>query len=78
METLLNKQKLLTVYLDNFAYAKGKVLVGSFGDKHGFVEEHLASYLEDGWRVATVHGFGGTSGAISGCGWITVLLEKSA
>ena len=34
-------QKLLTIYLDNSAYARGKTLVGSFGDKHGLVEEHL-------------------------------------
>ena len=78
METSSQKQKLVTIYLDNSAYAKGKVLVGSFGDKHGFIEEHLESYLSDGWRVAAIHGFGGNSDALSVRGWITVLLEKSA
>jgi hypothetical protein len=78
METLPKKQKLMTVYLDNSAYTKGKVLVSSFGDKHGLVEEHLESYLSDGWRVAAIHGFGGNSDALNVRGWITVLLEKSA
>lgn len=78
MERSLNKQKLVTVYLDNMAYAKGKVLVGNFGDKHGMVEEHLENYLSDGWRIAVVHGFGGNSDALSVRGWLTVLLEKPA
>jgi hypothetical protein len=77
METPPIIQKLVTVYLDNSAYAKGKVLVGSFSDKHGLVEEHLESYLSDGWRVAAIHGFGGNSEAMTVRGWITVLLEKS-
>lgn len=69
-------QKLVTIYLDNMAYAKGKVLVGSFADKHGLVEEHLETYLSQGWKVVTIHGFGGNSDAISVRGWISVLLEK--
>ncbi len=78
METPSHKQKLVTIYLDNSAYAKGKVIVGSYGDKHGFIEEHLEAYLSDGWRVAAIHGFGGNSDALNVRGWITVLLEKSA
>lgn len=34
-------QKLLTIYLDNAAYGKGKMMVGNFADKHAMVEEHL-------------------------------------
>ena len=69
------KQKLVTVYLDNMAYAKGKA-VGSFADKHGQVEEHLQSYLDDGWRIGSVSGFGGNSESISARGWFAVVLEK--
>jgi hypothetical protein len=69
-------QKLLTIYLDNSAYAKGKMLVGSFGDKHGLVEEHLQSYMAEGWRIASVTGFGGGSDGLSVRGWLSVLLEK--
>jgi hypothetical protein len=68
-------QKLVTIYLDNIAYAKGKVLVGSFADKHGLVEEHLTDLLAKGWRVAAIHGFGGSGESIAARGWITVLLE---
>ena len=52
------KQKLVTIYVDNMAYAGGKMLVGSFADKHGKVEEHLETYLQQGWRIVSVHGFG--------------------
>jgi hypothetical protein len=71
-----NEQKLVTIYLDNMVYAQGKMLVGSFGDKHGLVEEHLGSLLGEGWRIAQIHGFGGNSDSISVRGWITVLLER--
>ncbi len=69
-------QKLLTIYLDNSAYAKGKVLVGSFADKHGLVEEHLKDVLAEGWRVAAIHGIGGNGQSITARGWIVALLEK--
>jgi len=69
-------QKLVTIYLDNSAYGKGKVLVGSYADKHGLVEEHLSDRLAQGWRVATISCFGGGSEGLSVRGWITVLLEK--
>ena len=68
-------QKLVTIYLDNAAYAKGKVLVGSFADKHGLVEEHLASYLHDGWRIQSVHCFGGAEG-VTVRGWVVAVLER--
>ncbi len=69
-------QKLVTIYLDNSAYARGKVLVGSFADKHGLVEEHLKDLLAEGWRAAAIHGFGGNGDSITARGWIAVLLEK--
>jgi hypothetical protein len=70
------KQKLVTIYLENMAYAKGKMLVGSFADKHGFVEEHLQSYLDDGWRIGSVSGFGGNAESVAARGWLAVVLEK--
>jgi hypothetical protein len=70
------KQKLVTIYLDNIAYATGKTLVGSFADKHGFVEEHLGSFLAQGWRIKKIHGFGGNSDGLAVRGWVIVLLER--
>ena len=70
------KQKLLTIYLDNFAYGKGKTLVGSFANKHGLIEEHLAEYLMSGWKVSKVEGFGGGSDGLAVRGWVVVLLER--
>ena len=70
-------QKLVTVYLDNTAYGKAKTFVGGYADKHGFVEEHLSDLLGQGWRVAAIHGFGGSAEGICARGWITVLLEKT-
>jgi hypothetical protein len=69
-------QKLVTIYLDNLAYMEGKWLAGSFGDKHGRVEEHLASYLDDGWRVVSLAGMGGGSEGTSARGWFAVVMEK--
>jgi len=69
-------QKLVTIYLDNTAYGEGKLLVGSFAEKHGLVEEHLSDFLTKGWRVTAIHGFGGSAKSIAVRGWITVLLEK--
>ena len=70
------KQKLVTIYLDNMAYAKGKTLFASFADKHGLVEEHLQAYLDEGWRVGSISGFGGNSDGTSARGWFAVVLEK--
>lgn len=69
-------QKLVTIYLDNAAYAKGKMLVGAFGDRHGAVEEHLAPQLAEGWRIVSVHGFGGSADNVWVRGWFAILLEK--
>lgn len=69
-------QKLITIYLDNIAYAKGKMLVGSFAEQHGLVEEHLQSYLDDRWRIVSVTGFGGNSDSLAARGWLAVVLEK--
>ena len=69
------KQKLVTIYVDNMAYASGKMLVGSFADKHGTIEEHLETYLQQGWRIASIHGFGGNSDALAVRGWFAVVLE---
>lgn len=71
------RQKLVTIYVDNTAYAGGKVLVGSFADKHGVVEEHLDTYLQQGWRIAAIHGFGGNSDALAVRGWFAVVLEAT-
>jgi hypothetical protein len=70
-------QKLVTIYLDSAAYAKGRMIVGSFADKHGFVEEHLRQDLSEGWRVISVSGFGGDGQGLGAKGWLVVLLEKS-
>jgi hypothetical protein len=70
-------QKLVTIYLDNIAYARGKTLVGSFADKHGLVEEHLAAFLAEGWKIAKIDAFGGGSESLAVRGWIVVLLERA-
>ncbi|MGN6387296.1 MAG: hypothetical protein ACTHMT_13760 [Verrucomicrobiota bacterium] len=70
------RQKLLTIYLDNSAYARGKMVVGTFADKHGLVEEHLGEFLQAGWRIKQIHGFGGTTEGLILRGWLTVLLER--
>jgi len=69
-------QKLATIYLDNTAYVKGKLLMGGLADKHGLVEEHLQDHLRDGWAVKSIHGFGGNGENMTVRGWIVVLLEK--
>lgn len=70
------KQKLVTIYLENMAYTKGKLLVGSLADKHGLVEEHLQSYLDDGWRIGSITSFGGCAETLAARGWLAVVLEK--
>lgn len=69
-------QKLVTIYLDNTVYGQGKMLVGSYADKHGLVEEHLQAELKDGWTVKSIHGFGGNSEGLTVRGWVVALLEK--
>jgi hypothetical protein len=70
------KQKLVTIYVDNMAYANGKMMVGSFAEERGWVEEHLESYLADGWHIGAIPGFGGNSESDSARGWFSVVLEK--
>lgn len=70
-------QKLVTIYLDSVAYAKGKTLVGSFADKHGVIEEHLAEHLNNGWKVSKLDAFGGASDSLAVRGWIVALLERA-
>ena len=69
-------QKLVTIYLDNAAYGKGRLVVGSFGDKHTYVEEHLKTELKEGWQIQSVTGFGGTGDSLNVRGWLAVVLEK--
>ncbi len=67
-------QKLVTVYLDKTAYGLPNNL-GGYGDKHGFVEEHLQEYLTEGWHVRSLFGLAGSSND-SRQGWVAVVLEK--
>jgi len=69
-------QKLLTIYLDNSAYGKGKMMVGNFADRHAMVEEHLQQYLSEGWKISSVSGFGGNTD-LAVRGWVVVVLEKN-
>jgi len=69
-------QKLVTIYLDNGAYMDGSWIKASFAEKHGFTEEHLSEFLNDGWRVVSVSGFGGATEGIIARGWFAVVLEK--
>ncbi|MCX7009517.1 MAG: hypothetical protein NTY53_20110 [Kiritimatiellaeota bacterium] len=69
-------QKLVTIYLDNGAYREGRMLITSFADKHGLVEEYLQKYLTDGWTIKQVSGFGGNAESPMARGWLAVLLEK--
>lgn len=67
-------QKLITIYLDNTAYPTkfGK----AYGDKHGFIEEHIKDYLLNGWNVKSITAFGGNNDSWNVRGWLIVLLEK--
>lgn len=53
-------------------------MVGSFGDKHGLIEEHLGPYFAEGWTVREIRGFGGGSDALAVRGWVIVLLERES
>jgi hypothetical protein len=59
-------QKLVTIRLEAPA-------MFSPSKRHGAIEEHLRQYLDDGWAVSSVTGFGGHSG-----GWVIVSLEKKS
>jgi hypothetical protein len=69
-------QKLVTIYLDNNAYGRGQMIVTSYADKHGLIEEHLAHYLADGWLIKSVAACGGNSDSLSLRAWLAVVLEK--
>ena len=43
---------------------------------HGHVEEHLADYLADGWRIASLCTIGGPSQGTAPLIWLGVVLEK--
>ncbi|MBW4509461.1 MAG: hypothetical protein KME64_23520 [Scytonematopsis contorta HA4267-MV1] len=66
----------MTIYLDNGAYGKGKMIVGSYDDKHKLVEEHLQEYLSSGWSIISMTSFGGNSDGLSVRGWLAVVLNK--
>jgi hypothetical protein len=68
-------QKLVTIYLDNAAYREGK-WPSKFSNKHGIVEEHLDEYLNDGWRITAIEGFGGHGPTEHVRGWVAAVLEK--
>jgi hypothetical protein len=69
-------QKLVTVYLENGAYAKGRMIVTGYADMHGLAEEHLANYLAEGWSIKTLTALGGNSESLTVRGWLAVVLEK--
>jgi hypothetical protein len=73
-----NHQKLVTIYLENTAYLGGSIFGNALAEKHGLVEEHLAPYLQQGWRIIHLHGFGGNSDGLAARGWILVVLEQKA
>ena len=68
-------QKLVTIYVDNHAYMGDKWVKGSHADKHGLIEEHLKEYVDDGWKIVSLFGFGGADG-IGARGWLAVVIEK--
>ena len=69
-------QKLVTIYLDNTAYGRGKGLIGSYAEQHGLVEEYLSDALREGWKIQSIHGFGGNSEGLTVRGWVVAVLEK--
>ncbi|WP_068814196.1 hypothetical protein [Phormidesmis priestleyi] len=66
-------QKLVTIYLNQ----EGCLIPGkrTAAQSHGIVQEHVESYLAEGWSIKSIAGAGG-GGAGLGCGWIVVVLEK--
>lgn len=69
-------QKLVTIYLDNSGYKREKFMVGTYGDLHGHVEEHLQTHLSEGWQVKSIKALGGHSEGLHTRGWLAVVLEK--
>jgi hypothetical protein len=75
-EKELRVQKLVTIYLDSHAYMGDKWLKGTHADRHAFVEQYLQEDLENGWTIATLHGFGGAADNMNVRGWLAIVLEK--
>lgn len=69
-------QKLVTIYLDSYAYAEKKT-TKNLKDKHGLVEEHLTDYLSDGWKIKQISSFGSTETMYCTTGFIVVMMEKT-
>ena len=69
-------QKLVSIYLDNTAYASSKGLFSTYAEQHGLVEEHLVDALREGWQIKAIHGFGGNSDGLTVRGWVVAVLEK--
>jgi hypothetical protein len=51
------------------------MIVATYADKHGLVEEHLANYLADGWSIKEIDACGGNDGLVVR-GWLAVVLAK--
>ena len=71
-------QKLVTIYLDSKVYLDKaiemkKAKEPSPGNWHGYVDEHLQPYLDEGWVIKS---FSGVAPGHGGGGWLAVLLEK--
>ena len=69
-------QKLVTVYLDSEVYLKNTFFKVADLEKHGFVEEHLTQYLDDGWQIVDLQATAGGSN-VSTRGWIVAVLERA-
>ncbi len=69
-------QKLVTIYVDNHAYMGDKWIKTSHSDMHGEVEEHLVTYLDDGWKIVSLSSFGGCSDGPGARGWLAAVIEK--
>ncbi len=64
-------QKLVSLYLSNFTADR---MLHEDGD----VKEHLASHLNDGWKIVSLCSVGNVAPPNNPtCGWVVVLLEKS-
>jgi hypothetical protein len=67
-------QKLITLHLIGEKYIR--TLKGPDA-AHGYLEEHLQTYLQEGWQINQITGFGGGNQVYYG-GWVIVLLEKTS
>jgi len=66
-------QKLVTVYLDTSGFERKRSgIIFSTSEFHGRVDEYLADYLEDGWKIIDLS----TMPAVGTGAWVVVALEK--